>query len=96
VAEPEKVDTVAAAAAARFRTTSFKIPTPSIMVRRYKTPLTIASEFYRRGCDTFPYAQDEDADPEPTMASTRTPLKLAFPAKYAGRWMPGLFPDQDD
>ena len=27
-------------------------------------------------------------------ASTRSPLKLAFPAKYAGRWMPGLFPDQ--
>ncbi|WP_299739106.1 Fic family protein [uncultured Roseobacter sp.] len=25
--------------------------------------------------------------------STRAPLKLAFPAKYAGRWMPGLFPD---
>jgi Fic family protein len=29
-------------------------------------------------------------------ASTRAPLKLAFPAKYAGRWMPGLFPDQDE
>ena len=28
-------------------------------------------------------------------ASTRAALKLAFPAKYAGRWMPGLFPDQD-
>ncbi|WP_285539331.1 hypothetical protein [Brucella sp. NBRC 12950] len=27
--------------------------------------------------------------------STRAALKLAFPAKYAGRWMPGLFPDQD-
>jgi Fic family protein len=27
--------------------------------------------------------------------STRAPLKLAFPAKYAGRWMPGLFPDQN-
>lgn len=27
--------------------------------------------------------------------STRAPLRLAFPAKYAGRWMPGLFPDQD-
>jgi Fic family protein len=26
--------------------------------------------------------------------STRAPLKLAFPAKYAGRWMPGLFPEQ--
>ncbi len=26
-------------------------------------------------------------------ASTRAPLRLAFPAKYAGRWMPGLFPD---
>lgn len=29
-------------------------------------------------------------------ASTRAPLKLAFPAKYAGRWMPGLFPDRDE
>jgi Fic family protein len=27
--------------------------------------------------------------------STRAPLKLAFPAKYAGRWMPGLFPEKD-
>ena len=27
--------------------------------------------------------------------STRAPLKLAFPARYAGRWMPGLFPEQD-
>ena len=27
-------------------------------------------------------------------ASTRAPLKLAFPARYAGRWMPGLFPDR--
>lgn len=26
--------------------------------------------------------------------STRAPLRLAFPAKYAGRWMPGLFPEQ--
>jgi len=26
--------------------------------------------------------------------STRAPLMLAFPAKHAGRWMPGLFPDQ--
>ncbi len=25
--------------------------------------------------------------------SPRGPLKLAFPAKYAGRWMPGLFPE---
>lgn len=25
--------------------------------------------------------------------SSRAPLMLAFPAKYAGRWMPGLFPD---
>lgn len=29
-------------------------------------------------------------------ASTRVPLKLAFPAKYAGRWMPGLFPERDE
>ena len=27
-------------------------------------------------------------------ASPRAPLQLAFPAKYAGRWMPGLFPDR--
>ena len=27
-------------------------------------------------------------------ASPRSPLMLAFPAKYAGRWMPGLFPEQ--
>ena len=26
--------------------------------------------------------------------STRTPLRLAFPAKFASRWMPGLFPDR--
>lgn len=26
--------------------------------------------------------------------TSRAPLRLAFPAKYAGRWMPGLFPDQ--
>jgi len=26
--------------------------------------------------------------------SIRAPLKLAFPAKYAGRWMPGMFPEQ--
>ena len=29
-------------------------------------------------------------------ASTRAPLKLAFPAKYASRWMPGLFPEQNE
>lgn len=29
-----------------------------------------------------------------TSTSTRAPLQLAFPAKLAGRWMPGLFPDQ--
>jgi Fic family protein len=28
-----------------------------------------------------------------TSDSTRAPLKLAFPASLAGRWMPGLFPD---
>ena len=27
--------------------------------------------------------------------STRAPLKLAFPAKFAGRWMPGLFPERN-
>lgn len=27
-------------------------------------------------------------------ASTRTPLRLAFPAKLAPRWMPGLFPEK--
>ena len=26
--------------------------------------------------------------------STRTPLRLAFPATLAARWMPGLFPDR--
>jgi len=26
--------------------------------------------------------------------STRAPLQLAFPSKLAGRWMPGLFPDE--
>lgn len=29
-------------------------------------------------------------------SSTRAPLRLAFPAKYAGRWMPGLFPEQEE
>lgn len=28
-----------------------------------------------------------------TSESTRAPLRLAFPAKLASRWMPGLFPD---
>ena len=28
-----------------------------------------------------------------TSESTRAPLRLAFPAKYAERWMPGLFPE---
>lgn len=27
-------------------------------------------------------------------ASTRAPLRLAFPARLASRWMPGLFPEQ--
>jgi hypothetical protein len=26
--------------------------------------------------------------------STRAPLRLAFPAKFAFRWMPGLFPER--
>lgn len=30
-----------------------------------------------------------------TSESTRAPLKIAFPATLAGRWMPGLFPDAD-
>jgi len=29
-----------------------------------------------------------------TSKSTRAPLQLAFPAKLASRWMPGLFPDR--
>ncbi len=29
-----------------------------------------------------------------TSESPRSPFKLAFPAKLAGRWMPGLFPDR--
>jgi len=28
-----------------------------------------------------------------TSESTRAPLRLAFPAKIASRWMPGLFPE---
>ncbi|MNT20890.1 hypothetical protein D3C72_1562110 [compost metagenome] len=28
--------------------------------------------------------------------STRSPLKLGFPATLAGRWMPGLFPEEID
>jgi len=30
-----------------------------------------------------------------TSESTRAPLKVAFPAKLASRWMPGLFPDKN-
>lgn len=30
-----------------------------------------------------------------TSESTRAPLYLAFPAKYAERWMPGLFPEDE-
>ena len=26
----------------------------------------------------------------------RTPLRLAFPARLAGRWMPGLFPEREE
>ena len=29
-----------------------------------------------------------------TSASTRAPLRLAFPATLASRWMPGLFPER--
>ena len=29
-----------------------------------------------------------------TSTSTKAPLKIAFPAKLASRWMPGLFPEQ--
>jgi hypothetical protein len=29
-----------------------------------------------------------------TSQSTRAPLRLAFPAALASRWMPGLFPEQ--
>jgi Fic family protein len=31
-----------------------------------------------------------------TSATTRTPLRLTFPAKLASRWMPGLFPERED
>lgn len=31
-----------------------------------------------------------------TATSTRAPLRLAFPAALAGRWMPGLFPEKVD
>lgn len=30
-----------------------------------------------------------------TAETTRAPLRLVFPAKLAGEWMPGLFPDKD-
>ncbi len=30
-----------------------------------------------------------------TSDSTRAPLRIAFPASLAGRWMPGLFPEAD-
>ncbi len=29
-----------------------------------------------------------------TSQSTRAPLYLAFPAKFAGRWLPELFPEK--
>ena len=29
-----------------------------------------------------------------TSESTRAPLRLAFPAALASRWMPGLFPER--
>ena len=28
-------------------------------------------------------------------SSSRAPIRLAFPARLAGRWLPGLFPEQD-
>ena len=28
--------------------------------------------------------------------SPRSPLHIAFPAELAGRWMPGLFPEQSE
>lgn len=31
-----------------------------------------------------------------TAATSKAPLKLAFPARLAGRWMPGLFPESQD
>ena len=31
-----------------------------------------------------------------TAETTKSPLKLAFPARLAGRWMPGLFPDRTE
>ena len=31
-----------------------------------------------------------------TSESTRAPLRLAFPAALASRWMPGLFPERTD
>ena len=31
-----------------------------------------------------------------TSASMRAPLRLAFPAALASRWMPGLFPEQSE
>ncbi|WP_154661687.1 hypothetical protein [Megalodesulfovibrio gigas] len=31
-----------------------------------------------------------------TSESSRAPLRLAFPARLAPRWMPGLFPEFPD
>jgi hypothetical protein len=31
-----------------------------------------------------------------TSATPRAPLRLAFPATLAGRWMPGLFPERPE
>ncbi len=47
-----------------------------------RTARRVTSELLQRGA----FASD----------STRAPLRLAFPAAFASRWMPGLFPEKPD
>ena len=61
-------------------------------------------DIHRRFCDHLPDALLWIEDPETgeriritpgalVSESSRAPLRLAFPASLAARWMPGLFPD---
>lgn len=52
----------------------------SILAAPERTARRITSELVRQGVFVS--------------ESTRAPLRLAFPAALAGRWMPGLFPEQ--
>lgn len=49
-----RLDTVMAAAVAALRTLCFMTPTPTIMVLRYETTLTIARIFQRGSCGVTP------------------------------------------